>query len=103
MVSLGGVVGGALIVWVAPLALRGVFEMPLVIVTGAMALMFTYYRKHWYIDVAWAATSIAVAAVALTQIQTFSAAAPAAVRNFYVDPPLVDPPPSAAAPSPVMF
>jgi spermidine synthase len=83
MVSLGGAIGGALIVWVAPLALSGIFEMPILLTLGAVALLFLYYRKRWWVDVIWAATSIAVLVFAMQQIQAFSLGNRVAMRNFY--------------------
>jgi predicted membrane-bound spermidine synthase len=83
MVSLGGVIGGALIVWVAPLALRGIFEMPILLALGAVALLFLYYRKRWWVDAIWAATSIAVLVFAMQQIQAFSSGNRVAMRSFY--------------------
>jgi hypothetical protein len=83
MVSLGGVIGGALVVWAAPLLLRGVYELPLLLVAASMSLLFLYYGKKWYIDAVWAATSVAVLVFAVTQIRAFSARAVVAERNFY--------------------
>jgi protein-L-isoaspartate O-methyltransferase len=83
MVSLGGVLGGALIVWVAPLALRGVFELPILVTLAAGSLLFLYYRRAWWIDVVWAATSIAVLVFTMKQVQVFSQGNRVAMRNFY--------------------
>lgn len=83
MVSLGGVIGGAIVVWAAPLMLRGVYELPLLLVAASMSLLFLYYRKKWYIDAVWAATSVTVLIFAVTQIRAFSANVVVAERNFY--------------------
>jgi spermidine synthase len=95
MVSLGGVVGGALIVWVAPLALRGVFEMPILISLATAGLLFLFYRRTWWVDAIWAATAIAVLVFTMKQIQAFSSGNRVAMRNFYgalriVDSPTAD-------------
>jgi hypothetical protein len=83
MISLGGVVGSALIVWVAPLVLTGVFELPILIATAACFLMFLYYRRHWYIDVIWAAAAVATVVFAWAEMRSFSVNAVTSVRNFY--------------------
>src|SRR5262249_5021986 len=83
MVALGGAIGGLLIVLVAPALLSGVFELPILLTAGAMCLQFMYYRRRWYLDIAWAATSVAVLVFAMAQIRTFSAGTRVAVRNFY--------------------
>ncbi len=83
MVALGGAIGGLLIVLAAPRMLSGVFELPLLLTAASMCLMFIYYRRHWYVDAAWAATSIAVLVFAMAQIRVFSADTRVAMRNFY--------------------
>ncbi len=83
MVSIGGVIGGALIVWAAPLLLSGVYELPVLLVMASMSLMFLYSGKSWFTDAVWAATSVAVLVFAWTQIRDFSAGALIAERNFY--------------------
>jgi hypothetical protein len=83
MLSLGGALGGLLIVLVAPVLLSGVFELPLLLTASALCLQFLYYRRRWYLDAAWAATSIAVLVFAMAQIRTFSSGNRVAMRNFY--------------------
>jgi hypothetical protein len=83
MVALGGAIGGLLIVLVAPLVLSGVFELPLLLTAASMCLMFMYYRRRWYVDAAWAVTSIAVLVFAMAQIRVFSSGTRIAMRNFY--------------------
>ncbi|MEQ1946819.1 MAG: fused MFS/spermidine synthase [Bryobacteraceae bacterium] len=83
MVSVGGVVGGALIVWLAPMLLKGVFELPLLIAAAALFLQFMYYGKRWYVDAVWAATSVAVVVFSWTLIRATSENVRVAVRNFY--------------------
>ena len=58
MVSVGGAVGGVLIVLVAPRVLSGVYELPILMTTASMFLMMLFYRRRWYLDVVWAAVSI---------------------------------------------
>ncbi len=83
MVSLGGVIGAALIVWAAPLFLRGVYEFPILLAAASMCLLLLNYGKRWHVDAVWAATSVAVVVFAWTQIRAFSAGAVVAERNFY--------------------
>jgi protein-L-isoaspartate O-methyltransferase len=83
MVSVGGVIGGALIVWLAPLLLKGVYELPLLIAAAAIFLQFMYYGKRWYTDAVWAATSVAVVVFAWTLIRATSENVHLAERNFY--------------------
>jgi hypothetical protein len=83
MISLGGVVGSATIVWVAPLVLRGVFELPILLAAAAVFLMFLYYRRNWYTDVIWASAAVATVVFAGAQMRLFSVNAVISVRNFY--------------------
>jgi spermidine synthase len=45
--------------------------------------MLLYYRRHWYIDILWAAVSIATLVVAGAQMRAFSDHVVTSVRNFY--------------------
>lgn len=53
-IALGGAVGGALIVWIAPLALNGGFELPVLLGASAIFLMWLYCRRRRCTDVLWA-------------------------------------------------
>jgi len=83
MVSVGGALGGVLIVIVAPLVLSGVFELPILMTASSVFLMMLYYRRHWYIDVLWAAVSILLLLFSMAQITALSGNARIAMRNFY--------------------
>jgi hypothetical protein len=83
MVSVGGALGGVLIVIVAPKVLSGVYELPILMTAASMFLMLMYYRRRWYIDVFWAAVSITLAVFSMAQISSFSANTRIARRNFY--------------------
>jgi protein-L-isoaspartate O-methyltransferase len=83
MVSIGGALGGVLIVIVAPRVLSGVYELPILMTAASMFLMMMYYRRRWYIDVAWAAVSITLLVFSMAQISSFSAHTRIAMRNFY--------------------
>jgi hypothetical protein len=102
MVALGGAIGGLLIVLVAPALLSGVFELPLLLTAGAMCLQFLYYRRRWYLDAIWAATSVAVLVFAMAQIRTFSSGTRVAMRNFYGALRIVDQQAADGSPSRVM-
>jgi len=83
LIALGGVVGSALIVWVAPVTLSGVFELPILLAASSTFLMLLYYRQRWYTDVLWAAVAVGTCACAGAEIRTFSLNTVATVRNFY--------------------
>jgi protein-L-isoaspartate O-methyltransferase len=83
MVAVGGALGGVLIVIVAPRVLSGVYELPILMTTASMFLMMMYYRRHWYLDVFWAAVSITLLVFSMAQISSFSAHTRIAMRNFY--------------------
>ena len=83
MVSVGGALGGVLIVLVAPRVLSGVYELPILMTTASMFLMMLFYRRRWYIDVLWAAVSITLLLFSMAQISSFSAHTRLAMRNFY--------------------
>ncbi len=83
MVSVGGALGGVLIVLVAPRVLSGVYELPILMTTASMFLMMLFYRRRWYIDVLWAAVSITLLLFSMAQISSFSSHTRLAMRNFY--------------------
>ena len=83
MVSLGGALGGVLIVIVAPKVLSGVYELPMLMTAASMFLMMLYYRRRWYIDAFWAAVSITLLVFSMAQISSFSQHTRIAMRNFY--------------------
>jgi hypothetical protein len=83
MVSVGGALGGVLIVLVAPKVLSGVYELPILMTTASMFLMMLFYRRRWYLDAFWAAVSITLLLFSMAQIKSFSAQTRLAMRNFY--------------------
>jgi hypothetical protein len=83
MIALGGAAGSAVVVWVAPAVLSGVFELSLLIAATAVFLLFLFYRRTWYTDVVWAVASIAAVALAHAQVRAMSDVARISVRNFY--------------------
>ena len=82
-ISFGGVVGSAVVVWLAPLVLTGVYELPCLLTASMMFLLMLYYRRNWYTDAVFATASIAVLVFTSTQVRAFSGGTRVAMRNFY--------------------
>jgi len=83
MIALGGAVGSAVVVWVAPAVLNGVYELSLLMGGTAVFFLFLFYRRNWYTDAIWAAASIGALAFGTAHIRAMSDVARVSVRNFY--------------------
>lgn len=83
MVSIGGALGGVLIVIAAPKILSGVYELPILMTAASVFLMMLYYRRRWYLDAAWATVSIALLLLSMAQINAYASTTRVAMRSFY--------------------
>jgi hypothetical protein len=97
--ALGGAAGSAVVVWLAPALLNGVFELSILIGATAVFLLFLFYRRNWYTDAIWAAASIGALALGTAQVRAMSDVARVSARNFYGSLRIVD---TGGTPGPAM-
>ncbi len=83
MLSLGGAAGGILVGLAAPKALPGYFELPIVLTTCAVLMLFLVDRKQRVTFAAVAATAIALTFTSSVYISNYRASALVMMRNFY--------------------
>lgn len=83
MLSLGGALGGLAISIVAPLLLRGNYELPIVLSAFAVLVALLATRDNWLIATAWGALAIYLAVAAHVYIRDLESLSRVITRNFF--------------------
>ncbi len=83
MLSLGGALGGLAISILAPLLLRGSYELPIVLSAFALLVALLATRDNWLIATAWGALAIYLAVAAHVYIRDLESLSRVITRNFF--------------------
>ena len=83
MLALGGALGGFAISILAPLLLRGNYELPIVLSGFALLVALLATRDNWLIATAWGALAIYLAVAAHVYIRDLESASRVITRNFF--------------------
>lgn len=83
MLSLGGALGGLAISILAPVFLRGNYELPLVLAGFALLVAVLAVRDNWIVATAWGALAIYLAVAASVYIRDLESASRVVTRNFF--------------------
>jgi len=83
MLALGGAMGGFAISILAPMLLRGNYELPIVLSGFALLVALLATRDNWLIATAWGALAIYLAVAASVYIRDLESASRVITRNFF--------------------
>jgi len=83
MLALGGALGGFAISILAPMLLRGNYELPIVLSGFALLVALLATRDNWLIATAWGALAIYLAVAASVYIRDLESASRVITRNFF--------------------
>ncbi|MBY0502645.1 MAG: fused MFS/spermidine synthase [Bryobacteraceae bacterium] len=83
MLSLGGALGGLAISILAPMLLRGNYELPIVLSGFALLVALLTIYENWIIATAWGALAIYLAVAASVYIRDLESSSRVITRNFF--------------------
>ncbi len=83
MLSLGGALGGLAISILAPVLLRGSYELPILLSGFALLVALLATRDNWLIATAWGALAIYLAVAASVYIRQLELESTVIARNFF--------------------
>jgi hypothetical protein len=83
IISFGGAFGAACVGLIAPRVLSGVYELPIVLLLGALFATIVLWTEGWEARLFWASMTVAMAAVLTLNVRSTEKDSVFRVRNFY--------------------
>ena len=83
IIALGGAVGAVCVGLLAPHLLSGIYELPIVLLMGALLASIVLWQEGWSARIFWPAVSGAMVAVLVLHIRSTREDTVAMMRNFY--------------------